>query len=1044
MSWNYDILLKIFEEISRDGVELMCVLDALDEAQNIDIVELVERLTVKCPLSRTKFIILSRGNVEIERVLLKYHHILLEEENTDDISRFIESGKVSLSKAIHALDFESEIEVEPSRSGIPRNSRPSRAPRRNVSKKINDQEKQELEYIGKYIQDRANGTFLWVKLVFDQLHTEVEKGIGTFGELKKRLKEYPEKLTDFYQRITTDMHCGTPIRSIKFARKTLMWVSGASELAEFSLEELWDALAVSLEEEDEQEQDKVQDAEASCTDRVAERRIPIRSFHEFRRKINGICGPLVEVLKPRTLNEHSEFTIHGGQSTVQLMHQTVKDFLSLPEAAGELHFYPDEAIQMVNHLCLRYVKLIGAIVPRLRANLRYDYGTITAAEMVEWLDDKKLLRFALHTQPRWEHHEISVYQQIFCTVLAPPEPNTLDWELVDALNDSRYFSTEKLGPQAIAAGRLFHLACSEGLVVAASNLVTITSFLPNWWKTNCRVIKHAVMLAASEVDTSSLRLGLKPATLHQAVPEIETISRRERADLSSSGRAARVRSLTEALPEDKRTSTVPGLRSDPIVWADPKDVQAKLSLESSTAGARSTTHVFNEGKYRYKYADSESESADESDRESSTTPIAAAKVNSAVGASSENKRTSLSANPNIRSGFHKPDTEVPKISAPPPSTYSTTLSGAFPKSKRTSGPARAHPDSEDESDAESAVAIPFIPTASTGVTALSTALSKAQQRMGMLAGPESESADDWDRQKTLSSFAAASADQGMSTKTPELRKTLIIPPENARISPASKPNGESKATSKVEIPASFRLPDIVNWNNTFITDKRVSTTRVSSAAERMSHSDLSPAASIAVETGDSSDPEDERRPTTFATRRKSSEQPPPKKDSNQEPWVSSAWTVTLGKHSTTTSKQQFSISTKFENWCSLVDKTCGGKAHMLRSKRRKLYGKDELPYTEDIEEAIGVVLQKFREVDYDVPQVADESMELYTRPESSVGLGAERDSETTLERAEALRLFETPTRRQSQQSQRIVKNNDTVAARPTKVTSSHWHCCTVL
>jgi len=974
MSWSYDILLKIFEKISRDGVEMMCVLDALDEAQNIEIVELVESLTVKCPLSRTKFIILSRRNVEIERVLLKYHRILLEENNTDDISRFIESGKMSLSKAIHALDFESEIEVEPSRSGIPRNSRPSRAPRRNFGKKMNVQEKQELEFIGKYIQERANGTFLWVKLVFDQLHTEVEKGIGTFGELKKCLKEYPEKLTDFYQRITTYMHCGAPIRNIKFARKALMWVSGASELAEFSLEELWDALAVFLEE-DEQEQNKVQDAEASCTDRVAERRIPIRSFHEFHRKIHGICGPLVEVLKPSTLNEHSEFTTHGGQSTVQLMHQTVKDFLSLPRAAGELHFYPDEAIQMVNHLCLRYIKLIGATVPRLRVNLRYDCGTITAAEMVEWLDDKKLLRFALHTQPRWEHREISVYQQIFCTVLAPPEPNTLDWELVDALKDSRYVSTAKLSAQAIAAGRLFHLACSEGLVVAASNLIAITSFLPNWWKTNCRVIKHAVMLAASEVNTSSLKLGLKSATLHQTVHEIGGLSQSERIDLSTSGRAARVKLPTETLSENKHTSTVPGLHFDPIIWADPEDV------ESSTAGAR-FSRVFNKGKYRYVYADSESESADESGQESSTTSIAAAKVNSAVGASFESGRASLSANPNIRTRFHKLDLEVPKISAPPPSTFSTKLSRAVSKSKRTSSPARAHPDSEDESDAESAVVIPFIRAASKGATALSTALSRVQQRWGILVGPKGGSEDDLNHKKK-------------------------------RIS-------------------------------SFIADERASIMRISSASERMSHSDLPPAAPIVVETDDSSSsssssPEDERRPTIFATRRKSSEQPPPNEDSNQETWISSGWTVTLVKHSTT-SKQQFSISTKFENWCSFVDKTCGGRAQMLRSKRRKFYQNDELPYTEDIEEAIGVVLQKFREVDYDVPQDADvdKSMELLTRPESSVGLGAGIDLEITPDVVETQRLLETPSKRRSQ---RIVINDGTVAARPTK---PHRHCCTVL
>lgn len=529
VSWNYNTLLTIFENMSRDGIEMLCVLDALDEAQDVKILELFERVIVQYPLSRTKFIILSRGNVEIERVLRKYHHILLEEENTADISRFIESGKISLSKAMHALDFESEVQVKPSRSGIPRNSRPLRAPRQFVSRKVNDQEKQELESIGEYIRDRAKGTFLWVKLVFDQLHTEVERGIGTFAGLRKRLKECPEKLTDYYHHIIINLHCDAPERNVQFARTALMWVSGASELAEFTLEELWDALAISLEEEDDQDQDNVQDLEERGTDRVADRRIPIRSFHEFRRKIHGICGPLVEVLKPSTLNEHSEFTIYGGQFTVQLMHQTVKDFLSQPRAAGHLHFYPHMAIEMVKRLCRRYVELVEATVPKLLADATYTLGVITAAKIVEWLDDQKLLRFALNTQPKWEHREISVFEQIFCNAIAPPEPNTMDWEFVSALMDYRYADTEKLSPQAISAGRLFHLACSEGFVVAASNLIAITSCLPGWWKTNCRVVKHAAMLAAAEVNTSSLILRLHPGTVFETGKEPTVLPTRPNA-----------------------------------------------------------------------------------------------------------------------------------------------------------------------------------------------------------------------------------------------------------------------------------------------------------------------------------------------------------------------------------------------------------------------------------------------------------------------------------------------------------------------------------
>ena len=254
------------------------------------------------------------------------------------------------------------------------------------------------------------------------------------------------------------------------------------------------------------------------------------------------------------------------------------------------------------------------------------------------------------------------------------------------------------------------------------------------------------MLAASDVNTCSLKLELKPATLHQTAYDIGSLSNEERGELSSSRRVAWVKSPTKALYENKHISIVPGLHYDQIIMGDPEDEQTKLALESFTAGARFTTHVLNKGKYSYMFANSESESVEKSGGESLTTlivaVIAAAKVSSVVGALFENNPLSSSANPNICTEFHNLGSKVPKTSAPPPLTYGTILSRAFSKSKRTSGPARAHLDSEDKSDAESAVASPFILTAGKGASAISTALSKAQQRLSMFAGPHSDSEDD--------------------------------------------------------------------------------------------------------------------------------------------------------------------------------------------------------------------------------------------------------------------------------------------------------------
>lgn len=533
--WRESILVKTFERMSTHGVRMICVLDALDEAENTGILKLVERLTVGVAQSQMKFIILSRTNVEIERSLRRYQHILLESENKEDIARFINRALASLSKAIHSLDFGENAASEPARSDIPRRTKLLRKPRDQIPKSVSAQEEQELAYIGQSIQDKANSTFLWVKLVFDELRREVDHGTCTFAELRRLLHQLPEELHEYYRRITTDLSRGATPQKVAFARRVLMWVSGASELQDFTLEELWDALAIPVERE-------MKETSANG-DPIGMNRMPIRSFEEFRRKLHCICGPLIEVLKPCFLNEQPNSTTHGASSTVQLMHQTVRDFLSDERNAGNLHFYPSDAVWMVLKMSSRYVNLVGRTVPKQRhqihqttddvagvmasANLTVqkelerpsceqtkDPGAATVDEMIDWLDDKKLLRFALSTRPQWKFRLIHPYQKIFGRSIALPEAHSSDLELVEALNDSRYLpgTGEPVRQQALTASRLFRSACNEGFVVAASNLVAIASILPTWWETDREVVKHSLMFAASEAEIPTLRLTLMPGT----------------------------------------------------------------------------------------------------------------------------------------------------------------------------------------------------------------------------------------------------------------------------------------------------------------------------------------------------------------------------------------------------------------------------------------------------------------------------------------------------------------------------------------------------
>ena len=80
----------VLYNICEAGERAMLILDALDEAEDASILHPTRKL-VDTPSSRFEFIFLSRNDVSIEGHLYAAHRITVEEENGNDISKYIDS-----------------------------------------------------------------------------------------------------------------------------------------------------------------------------------------------------------------------------------------------------------------------------------------------------------------------------------------------------------------------------------------------------------------------------------------------------------------------------------------------------------------------------------------------------------------------------------------------------------------------------------------------------------------------------------------------------------------------------------------------------------------------------------------------------------------------------------------------------------------------------------------------------------------------------------------------------------------------------------------
>lgn len=391
--WSLDDLQGIIKAIVSSGVPIICILDGLDESaasENFQrtretiLRNLVELALI--PGSQIKFIMLSRpapdiimrlnSLVESTALSKKCHKIILQHENRQDILRIIDNGLVAIKKVMESLESWDEDN----------NSDEDPMPLDEI---FEEGPLDAMNGIRTHLANNAKGVILWVTLIINQLMQHCRTGGITLEELEKLLHSLPHDLMEYYEYMVKELEQKLDKDQLARSRKALMWVSGTSFVRALTIQELWDALAIP---------EDVQKALQSQKDYRQATGSYFKTWAGFRSILYTWCGPFIEVMRdttrrygPQDDRDHVE-----PHYIVQLLHQTVKDFLADEKTSSTLRFQTSDARQFVLGSIQAHLQIVLPQDVTAYTQFRRDYDKKDFLDnLINYLNNKWLLRFSL-------------------------------------------------------------------------------------------------------------------------------------------------------------------------------------------------------------------------------------------------------------------------------------------------------------------------------------------------------------------------------------------------------------------------------------------------------------------------------------------------------------------------------------------------------------------------------------------------------------------------------------------------------------------------
>ncbi|KAF5252683.1 hypothetical protein FANTH_2310 [Fusarium anthophilum] len=337
VSWDYMSLKTLLSSL-RDYAEherFYLIIDAVDESDDKDRREILELLLGICSETKVcsvKVFIASRPVAALERRISQFHSFIrLQDETQSDIINFA-------SAYLQRMDFP-----------------------------------QFVDRARECIVENANGVFLWVKLVGEELLAYDEQGCAE-EDIFEFLKSLPTELDELYQRMLDKMTVRTE-KENRDGVKMFRFVFFAGR--PLSVCELLHALGIPENPE----------TEFFASEELFQRRIP------QERRIVHCGGNFLEIKQ----HNSTSGSMSPGQATVQAMHQTVREFFLQPNgcvARSKFKMIAEHAHASMAITCIRYLMLCTAYMATRPSDVR-NWNLQDFESCVHYMNQRPLASYAL-------------------------------------------------------------------------------------------------------------------------------------------------------------------------------------------------------------------------------------------------------------------------------------------------------------------------------------------------------------------------------------------------------------------------------------------------------------------------------------------------------------------------------------------------------------------------------------------------------------------------------------------------------------------------
>ena len=241
-----------------------------------------------------------------------------------------------------------------------------------------DQDMSELHKLTGEITQRANGVFIWVRIVVEELIERIIDG-STISQLRDILSAVPEELKDLYQR---------SLSRVKPEYKLESYIMTQIVLCAANPQTLKSLLV--------------------ATDIALQRKVEPMSRNTMERRLGSRCGGLLEE--------------KSSSNEIQFLHQTVKTFFTIQHHTTSIfHHSRDPPSKDGSYYMLKYCIYIANRLPS--AELKESSGTL-----------KYLFFYAAEssTAPNSEVGEL-----LECLIQKPRRCASFPWEVPNVIDDTR-------------------------------------------------------------------------------------------------------------------------------------------------------------------------------------------------------------------------------------------------------------------------------------------------------------------------------------------------------------------------------------------------------------------------------------------------------------------------------------------------------------------------------------------------------------------------------------------------------------------------------